>query len=148
MRGDQVWVNLIKIFFTHNFRRASWHASPGLASFLEACSSVGFVAVVDLYFFWANILHLFLPISFFNATICNENVQCAMKMCNENVQCAMIRPLEVPFSGTWICQKCLFSGARKWVLECLNKKTETTFSRQHPPKWWSRCFIHLPLLDA
>ena len=32
------------------------------------------------------------------------------------------------------CQKCLFSGARKWDFERPNPKTETTFSRQHPPK--------------
>ena len=30
-------------------------------------------------------------------------------------------------------QKCPFSGARKWYFECPNPKTETTFSRQHPP---------------
>ena len=31
-------------------------------------------------------------------------------------------------------QKCPSSGAQKWELEHLNPKTETTFSRQHPPK--------------
>ena len=33
-----------------------------------------------------------------------------------------------------ICLKCPFSGARKWDFECPNKKNETTFSCQHPPK--------------
>ena len=70
MHGEQVCTNLIKNFITHNFTGASWPASSNLATFLEACSTVGFVAVVDLYFFWANISHLFLPISFFNATFC------------------------------------------------------------------------------
>ena len=32
------------------------------------------------------------------------------------------------------CQKCPFSGAQKWDFECPNPKSETTFSRQHPPK--------------
>ena len=30
--------------------------------------------------------------------------------------------------------KCPFSGAQKWDFECPNPKSETTFSRQHPPK--------------
>ena len=34
----------------------------------------------------------------------------------------------------FICQKCPFSGSRKWDFACPNPKTETTFSRQHPPK--------------
>ena len=31
-------------------------------------------------------------------------------------------------------QKWPFSGALQWNFECPNPKTETTFSRQHPPK--------------
>ena len=37
----------------------------------------------------------------------------------------------------YICQKCLFSGARKWDFERPNPKTETTFFYANtPPKWW------------
>ena len=32
------------------------------------------------------------------------------------------------------CQKCPFSSAKKWHFGCRNKKTDTTFCRQLPPK--------------
>ena len=38
-------------------------------------------------------------------------------------------------------QKCPFLGAQKWVFECPNRKTETTFSRQHPPKMVEQVFV-------
>ena len=39
------------------------------------------------------------------------------------------------------CQKCPFSGAQKWDFECPNPKSETTFSRQHPPKMVEQVFV-------
>ena len=36
------------------------------------------------------------------------------------------------FSSKWALLA--FSGARKWDFERPNQKTETTFSREHPPK--------------
>ena len=46
--------------------------------------------------------------------------------------------------------KCPFSGAQKWDFECPNPKSETTFSRQHPPQngGVGVCFIRLPLLNV
>ena len=41
------------------------------------------------------------------------------------------------------CQKCPFSGAQKWDFECPNPKSETTFSRQHPPKMVEKVFVLL-----
>ena len=37
--------------------------------------------------------------------------------------------------------KCPFSGAQKWDFECPNPKSETTFSRQHPPKMVEQVFV-------
>ena len=37
--------------------------------------------------------------------------------------------------------KCPFSGAQKWDFECPNPKSETTFSRQHPPKMVEWVFV-------
>ena len=39
------------------------------------------------------------------------------------------------------CQKCPFSGAKKWHFERPNLKTETTFSSQHPPKMVDYMFV-------
>ena len=60
MRGESVLTNLIKKFLTHNFTGASWPASPGLATFLEARCTLGFVDFVDLYLFRGYISDLYL----------------------------------------------------------------------------------------
>ena len=39
------------------------------------------------------------------------------------------------------CQKCPCSGAQKWDFERPKPKTETTFSRQHPPKMVEQTFV-------
>ena len=41
------------------------------------------------------------------------------------------------------CQKCPYSGDRKWDFKCPNPKTGTTCSRQHPPQMVEEtfCFI-------
>ena len=54
--------------------------------------------------------------------------------CTGRWQCFLCRSFWGRILSWNFCQKCPFSGARKWVLERPNKKTETTFSRQHPPK--------------
>ena len=44
--------------------------------------------------------------------------------------------IALPYFGRALVlrKKCPFSGARKWDFGCPNPKTETNFSRQHPPK--------------
>ena len=78
MRGLHICTNLIIIFFTHYFTRASRPSSSNLATFLEACCTVGFVDFVDLYFFCANILNLY-PSNFI-LLICS--VQRVVKYCH------------------------------------------------------------------
>ena len=39
------------------------------------------------------------------------------------------------------CRKCPFSSAKKWDFCCRNKKMETTFQCQHPPKMVNYLFV-------
>ena len=39
------------------------------------------------------------------------------------------------------CRKCPFSSAKKWYFGSSNKKTETTFCRQLPPKMVDNMFV-------
>ena len=61
MRGEGVWTNWIKTFTQNYFTRASWPSSPSLATFQEACWTIGFLDFVDLYLFRANISDLYPP---------------------------------------------------------------------------------------
>ena len=61
MRGECVWTNWIKIFTQNSFTRAFGTASPDLATFQEACCTIGFLDFVDLYLFRANISDLYPP---------------------------------------------------------------------------------------
>ena len=61
MRGEGVWTNQIKMFTQNYFTRASWPSSPDLATFQEACWTIGFLDFVDLYLFRANISDLYPP---------------------------------------------------------------------------------------
>ena len=41
------------------------------------------------------------------------------------------------------CQKCPFSGARKWTSSARIKKRRPLFHANTPPKWWTRYLFHV-----
>ena len=56
-----------------------------------------------------------------------------------------IGALEVPYfalENGHICQKCPFSSAKKWHLECPNLRMESKNLAKHPPKWFIRHLVH------
>ena len=58
------------------------------------------------------------------------------------------RALKVPFSGTWKCQKCPFSSARKWDFECPNRSMPEKSSKRFAEKMsftFPSVFLNLPL---
>ena len=55
---------------------------------------------------------------------------------NKKLSFSTFPKIALPYFGRALVlrKKCPFSGARKWDFGCPNPKTETNFSRQHPPK--------------